>query len=328
MRPWDWGRETVSRRGPGDDLRLLYKVSALYYDQGLTQSEIGDRLTLSRSKVSRLIQQAHDRGIVRITIMPPTGLHLDLEHQLERRFQLREAVVVDVPDPISWAGVGRQIGVAAAEYFQRTLRDGDVIGVSWGVMLNAMVEAMHPQQTQNVTVVQILGRLGYHEEDTHSSDLCRRMARLLGAKCVPLPAPCIADTEQVRQAILSDSHVQKVMDLIPRLDTVCVSAHVPEHTFAIIRDSSAMTQAEIDDLMDRNVAGDIVLHFFDAQGQPIGCQLDRRVIGISLDQLKQVGRVIGVSGGPDKVVSLRAALVGGYITVLITDQYTASALLQ
>ena len=78
------------------DLRLLSKVGKLYYEQGLTQQIIAERLHLSRPKVSRLLQQAVDVGIVQIMVLSPPGIHAGLEQQLEERFGLQEAVIVEV----------------------------------------------------------------------------------------------------------------------------------------------------------------------------------------------------------------------------------------
>ena len=43
-------------------LRLMTKVARLYYEQGLRQAEIADRLDLSQSRVSRLLKQAEKEG--------------------------------------------------------------------------------------------------------------------------------------------------------------------------------------------------------------------------------------------------------------------------
>jgi len=56
--------------------------------------------------------------------------------------------------------------------------------------------------------------------------------------------------------------------------------------------------------------------------------LHDRTIGLDLNQLRKVKRVIGVTGGPDKVESIRAALKGKLINVLITDDNTGKALLE
>ena len=75
--------------------RLLIKVARLYYQEDMTQSQIAKRLCLSRQKVQRLLSQARDEGIVRITIKPIMGTNSDSENRLERRFGIREAVVVE-----------------------------------------------------------------------------------------------------------------------------------------------------------------------------------------------------------------------------------------
>ena len=56
--------------------------------------------------------------------------------------------------------------------------------------------------------------------------------------------------------------------------------------------------------------------------------LNDRVIGIELEQLRRAPRSIAVAGGPGKTEAIRAALVGGWISCLITDTYTAERLLE
>ena len=80
---------------PLDEQRLLVKVSKMYYEAGLSQDDIILRLNLSRSKISRLLQQARDEGIVQITVVTPKHLFSDLENRLEKQFGLHEALVVE-----------------------------------------------------------------------------------------------------------------------------------------------------------------------------------------------------------------------------------------
>jgi DNA-binding transcriptional regulator LsrR (DeoR family) len=51
------------------------------------------------------------------------------------------------------------------------------------------------------------------------------------------------------------------------------------------------------------------------------------MLGISATTLKKVPRRIGVAGGIRKLDAIRAALLGGWINVLITDSQIAAALL-
>jgi DNA-binding transcriptional regulator LsrR (DeoR family) len=69
------------------------------------------------------------------------------------------------------------------------------------------------------------------------------------------------------------------------------------------------------------------MRFFDHSGTPVHGPLDDRVIGVTLEELKQTPRVIGVAGGERKVDAIRACLTGGLINVLITDKFTADRLL-
>ena len=65
-----------------DRERLLVKVSRFYYEHELTQSQISERLRLSRQKVQRLLKEAHQAGIVQITIRPVIGAFPELERKI------------------------------------------------------------------------------------------------------------------------------------------------------------------------------------------------------------------------------------------------------
>ncbi|HEY63533.1 MAG TPA: sugar-binding transcriptional regulator [Caldilineae bacterium] len=319
----------MPRRGQRQrrDVRLLSKVSKLYYEQFLTQQQIADKLHLSRPKVSRLLKQARDEGIVQITVRSPSGIYPDLEYQLEQKFGLREVVITETPDPTSQEITTREVGIAAAEYLQRMLRDGDVIGVTWGTTLHSMVAALQPLALRDVHVVQLLGGLGPPESEVHATELCRRLARLLGAGLTLLPAPGIVDSLQAKEAILSDSHVQRAFEMIDRVNVAFVGIGSPTPTSVVMRDGSILTQEELQELRRRGAVGDIALRFINAEGEPIRSDLDNRVIGITLDQLKRIKCVVGVAGGPEKEAVIRGALLGGYLKVLVTDHITAMRLL-
>ncbi len=125
-----------------DEIRLIAKVARLYYESGLKQPEIAQRLQLSQPKVSRLLKQAIDRDIVRISVRVPVGVQAELEEALESEYGLLEAVVVET-SASDEAQLMRDLGQAAAYHLETTIRPGDVIGISsWSATLLAMVNAM------------------------------------------------------------------------------------------------------------------------------------------------------------------------------------------
>jgi DNA-binding transcriptional regulator LsrR (DeoR family) len=309
-----------------EEIRLLTKVSKLYYEEGMRQDEIVTRLNLSRSKVSRLLQQARDEGIVRITVLEPTGIYTDLETDLEKCFRLQEAVVVEAHQPDSQAVVSREIGVAAARYLARTIQPEDTIGISWGSTLNEMVEELEPMNLPGVQVVQIIGGLGRPESEMHATDLCRRMARRLNCQMTLLPAPGIVKDQNTRVAFLSDNHVQHAVSLFSQVRVVFVGIGAPASDSVVMRDGSIIQAAEMETLLENGAVGDIALRYFDAYGQPVISELDQRVIGIELGELSRVERVVGVTGGPQKIAAILGALRGHLIDVLITDHVSAARL--
>jgi len=310
-----------------DERRLMVKVSKLYYEDNLNQDEILEKLHLSRSKVSRLLQRARDEGIVQITVITPDGILSDLEAKLEARFRLQEVVVVEVRPSDSQSVISRELGITAASYLARTLRDNDVIGISWGNTLHHMVSALQPMETQGVQVAQIIGGLGPPEAEAHATDLCRRLARTLGSRLTLLSAPGIVDNLRTKEAFLSDIHIQRALSLFPKLDVAFVGIGAPTPDSVMMQDGSIITQQELEALLARGAVGDIALRFFDNYGQAIQTDVDERVIGINLDQLAQVKRVVGVAGGPEKKEAILGALRGGLVDVLITDSITAQSLL-
>ncbi|HEX9013650.1 MAG TPA: sugar-binding transcriptional regulator [Anaerolineaceae bacterium] len=313
---------------PNEELRLLSKVSKLYYDEGMTQDEIVEKLQLSRSKISRLLRQAREEGVVQISVVSPPGVFPELELQLERRYGLQEVIVVDVRQPDNQAAVTRDLGNAAAGFLRRVVRSGDVIGISWGNTMRCMVDAMHFYPVPNSQVVQIIGGLGRPESEVHATELCRRLARSLNSRLVLLPAPGIVDSQQIKEIMLSDSHVQSALNMFARLTLALVGIGSPAPGALMMHDGSIVTPEEMEGLVQKGAVGDIALRFFDIQGRAVHSNVDDRVIGITLDELSQVERVVGVAGGPEKDSVLLGALQGKLINTLITDAAAAQRLLE
>jgi len=310
------------------DYRLLLKVSKLYYEQSLTQSQISKKLSLSRPKVSRLLKQAEDVGIIKHQIIPMGGVHTDLETALEEKFSLVEAVVVEVSETGSQIAASREVGAAAADYFSRVVSDPSLIGISWGTTLRAMVDNLHNQDCNGSEVVQLIGGLGSPESEAHATYILRKIVSQLGCKLSILNVPGIVDTTSVKQAVLSDSHVKEVFRLFPKIDIAFVGIGAPTPDSVVMRDGNILTEDELSSVLEKGAVGDICLRFFDAAGDPVTADFESRIIGISLDELKKIPRVVGVTGGPHKQESLLGALRGDLVNVIVTDNLTAKKVLE
>jgi len=296
---------------------LLYKIAKAYYEDGLTQSQIGARLGLSRIKVSRLLHEARQTRVVQITITPPPHSYADLERELAAAYGLDDVVLVSPPSS-SHADLLAALGQAAAQYLARCLDESDVLDVSWGTTLRAVVDAMTPMNMPRLRVVQMLGGLGNVEAEVLGGDLVLRMAQVLGAKPFLLPSPGIVPSKVVRDALVEDVIIARTLDLACHATVALVGIGSPTPDSVVIQ-SGILTTGELDELYAVGAVGDIVMRFVDSEGRAVQHPIHQRIVGLDINQIRRVPRVIGVAGGQTKFPVIRAALRGKIISVLITD---------
>jgi len=310
-----------------DELRLISKVARMYYTQGLKQSEVVDRLGIHQSTVSRLLKRAEREGIVRVSVLPPPGIHSDVEEALESQYQLNEALVVDCLEDEEQ--IAQDLGAAAAFYFESSIERGTVVGISsWSATLLAMVKAMHPtNRGASSSVVQILGGVGDPSTQINATQLTQRLAGAIGGRPVLLPAPGVVGSAKARDILLQDQFVKDALSLFNVLDVALVGIGAVDPSRGLASSGNSFSPQELKTLKASGAVGDICLRFFDSHGRPIKTPLNQRVIGIDLPGLKKCKRVVGVAGGERKRSAILGALRGQWINVLITDRNTAEFLM-
>ncbi len=216
-----------------ENLRIALKAAQLYYENDLTQDEIAQKLRLSRPKVSRMLQEARDAGLVKITVAALPGSRTDLERHLEQRYNLLDVLVVEVSQSDSYAQTARELGVAAAGYFRRILQDGDTIGLTWGLTLASMVDNLTPEKKRQVRVTQLVGGLGEPDSEAHATDLVGRLAMMLEANLQLIPAPGIVKTVELAQLLRSEPYVAQVLEQISQVNLAFVGIGALNHEFVI-----------------------------------------------------------------------------------------------
>lgn len=311
-----------------EETRLMTKVAYLYYHQGHKQSLIAEQLDLSQATVSRLLKRAESAGIVRISVNTPAGVYTQLENDLCSQYGLKAAVVVHC-DEENDELIIHHIGSAAAYYVETTISKGEVVGLSsWSSALLAMVNAMHPlAKPTGAKVVQILGGVGNPSAEVYASRITERFASLVVGDAVHLPAPGVVSSGEMRSELLKDQFVKEAVTLFDQVTLALVGIGSVEPSKLLASSGNVFSEKELDVLRDAGAVGDICLRFFDGGGDPSTIALDSRVIGITLEQLRATKRAVGVAGGLRKTEAIRGAIQGGWINVLITDQRTATRLI-
>ncbi|NYD67516.1 sugar-binding transcriptional regulator [Agromyces atrinae] len=311
-------------------VRLLTKVARMYHERGIRQAEIAVALNISQAKVSRLLKRAAALGIVRTTVTVAPGVYADLEEALEQRFGLMEAVVVDIDTDADDRETMSALGAGAASYVEASLSGSDRIGISsWSQTLLAMVERLRPLSVRGATeVVQLLGGIGAQEVQNQAQRLLGDLARLLGAEPVYVQAPGIVADRQVRDGLLRDSSMTEVTRRWQELTMALVGIGTIEPSDALAGSGNAFSAADRERLIADGAVGNVCHHYFDATGTSVAADLDSRTISIPVDEFLAIPRRIGVAGGASKHRTVRAAVTGGWVNVLVTDLRTAEALLE
>jgi deoxyribonucleoside regulator len=322
--------------------RLLVKVAQLYHLQGLNQDQIARQVGVSRSKVSRMVKEARERGLVEINIHYPGRFSLDLERRLEAELGLREAVVVNTGG-VAGPQVNSSVAGAAADYVLRVLQPGDMLGVSGGETVALTAQVMPATSVGNVSVVQLGTAVAYLGDRAaySSGEVAREVAQKLGSmdRLMLIPIPSLLDNESIRDALLRDTGVQRAMACLAGCTVAVVGVGMVADAARVSispdgvggparrRQVLPVTDAEVAEVQRAGAVGEICSKFFDAAGEPCVTSLDRRMVALDLKQLRAVPLVVGVACGEQKAAAILAAARGGYIKSLVTDDVTAAAVL-
>ncbi len=312
-----------------EQLRMITKVARLYYNRGMRQREIADRLGVSQARISRLLKAAEEAQVVQTIVVVPEGLHAELEESLESRFGLQEVHIVDVVDDDE-AELARDLGSAVASVLQVLPLDAQTIGfTSWSRALRAMAAAMpRLHHSAATTVVEMLGDVGPSPIQHEATQATQRLSSATGATPMFLRIPGVVSSASVRDAIIShDLSAQLALNALDDLDIALVGIGNCDIVPPLVAGDNFFSEEQFAFAKSKGAVGQVNLRFIDADGRPVAAELDELVIGVTLEQLRSTPRRVGVAGGPSKYDAIHAALVGGWVDSLITDADTAKTLL-
>ena len=77
-----------------NDISKLLKVAELYYLDRMNQNDIAKIIGVSRPSISRMLEEAREKQIVKISIEAPFERNNTLMMQLKEKFDLLEVIVV------------------------------------------------------------------------------------------------------------------------------------------------------------------------------------------------------------------------------------------
>lgn len=307
-------------------MRQMHAVLVRHFIEGRKQAEIAEAMNLSTSKVNRIIAQARRSGMVKISIETPFQRLMEIEQALAASGLVREAIVSPTVSDNDGTRLA-QVGQAAAAHLAETLRDGDILGISGGKAVAAVVDALSVERALDVQVVPLTGGVQgkFH---TDVNNLASRLAERLGGRSLQLHAPLFAERADQREMLMNLGAVKEVMDL-GRRATVCLvgigSITTPGSSYFDLHPLSAPDRAMLPGM---GVMAEFLGHLVHDRGQVANFALNQRLVALRPDEIRRCDKVIAVAAGEDKVGPVRSVLRGGYVSVLVTDEDTATTILK
>jgi DNA-binding transcriptional regulator LsrR (DeoR family) len=306
-------------------IETLLQVARMYYLDDLSQEEIADRVAFSRSTVSRMLEEARTRHIVRFSIGHPMEREADLERRIVERFGLED---VHVASPAAGVDAGLAVAMTGARLVIAVCKRATILAVSEGLTIASVVEQLAPCAFRDLVVVQMLGALSVGNPTADGPSVVRRTSEKLGGTYRLLPAPLLVGSRGLARALRKEESVATALALASHADVALIGiggVDAPGMSGRIFQ--SWLTEAERAHVHHLGAVGHISGHHFDAQGRHIVTPFCDRVMAVDLDQIHSVSTVICVAYGPAKVAGIRGALRGGLLDILVTDARTAAAVL-
>jgi DNA-binding transcriptional regulator LsrR (DeoR family) len=299
-----------------DPRRLILRVCQLFYRDDLSHVEIGKRLGLSRFQVARLVRRGVEEGYVVIKLLEPTSWHSEVERELEVRYGLAMAIVVD-DDGQGVAEIRRRVADAAGRLLVEIARDGMALGISLGQTMQDLVDQLPDRIPRTTDVVQLIG----------GTPLAVDLATRFGTQPSVMYAPALVGGAEVRGSLLGDATIHATFERFRDLAVAFVGiGSITEPDASRLVYGGALDADEVQRLRERGAVGDVLAYLFDAEGNVVESGLEDRILAIGLDDLLRIPRRVGVAAGIEKATAIGGALRGGFVNTLVTDSSVARKL--
>lgn len=300
------------------------RAAWLAYIAGRKQDEIANIMGISRQSAQRLVAQAMSAGLVKVRIDHPIARCMELAERLRDHYGLQDAQVV--PSLESPAASGLAVAHATGDTLENWLLRPEplIVGLGTGRTLRAAVEHLPHVACDQHRVVSLTGNIT-PDGSTAYYNVLFTITDKVSAQTFPMPMPVVAASAAERDALLGQKTLATTRDLAERTDVRFMGVGSLGET-APLRLDGFITAEEQARLLAKGAVGEMIGFVFDAAGELLDDAVNDRVSSAALRTPPDVPTYASANG-PDKVTAIRAALRGRLVNGLVTDEDTASALL-
>ena len=304
--------------------RLRARAVWLYHVEGCTQGDIAAQLGINRIMVVRLLADARRRNEVRITIATNLTDLVQTERAIEARFGIKRVILAPFTDPEG--DPVRVIAAAAGAFISGEMKSGMTVGVGWGRTLYNTLAFIEGATLDDFRVVSLLGGIAAARR-FNPAEFAWQFTELFQGEGFLIPAPAVVDSPETKHALLERCGLASIFEMADNLDMALLSVGGITTLTTSYR-TGYLSEADRRSLIEAGAIGDVLYNFIDEAGAVVDHEVNARVISANLSRLRRTPERVLVSGGPDKLLALKAAIQIIAPTVLVTDEQSANRLLQ
>jgi DNA-binding transcriptional regulator LsrR (DeoR family) len=307
-----------------DNIRMTIKVCQLYYEDDLSQKEISAQLGISRPQISRMLTNAKANNIVSFKINNPYIDETRFEHLLIEKYHLKDALVVNTDGANGTARL-EEFGKVAASCLDAYISDDNRVGVMSGKTISSVVLSIKHFERRGLEFIPLVGGIGSAGANFHANVIAQRLAECSGGSCSILNAPVIVQSEDACNILKNEPEIAEVLKKGNTCDVAIVGiGQINERSTTV--QAGALSNTDIENLKAAGAVASVCTSYIDSEGRLVETELNKRSIGQTLDNLKN-SKTIAFAIGNSKSEAIKAALLGGYIDIFITDLETARSII-
>lgn len=288
---------------------------------GMTQDEIAQQLGVSRPGVQRLLALARQEGLVKVHIDHPIASCMSLAGAIRERFGLDYCDVVPAEAGAA-EGAANYLAVAGAERVARLVERVEPLTLSLGTgrAVRATVEALSRIDRPQHRFVSLVGNVA-RDGSSNRYDGVMVAADKTGGERFLLPAPVVASSVEEKQAMQAQRLFQAIFQVARESEAAFIGVGQIDRQATLFQDQF-ISETELDELLGMHAVGELLGWPLDSHGNVVDCSITRRVTSLPLEMFRDQP-LVGLAGGKDKAPAILAALRGGWLKGLVTDQVAA-----
>lgn len=297
------------------------RAAWLSYVGGRTQDEIASQLGVSRPGVQRLLALARQEGLVKVRIDHPLSSCMVMSDAILQRFGLEFCDVVPA-DPNATENSAHYLAIAGAERLFRYLDRSEPLTLSLGSgrSVRAMAEALSRIDRPRHRFVSLVGNVA-RDGSSNRYDGVMVLADKTGGERFLLPAPVVAGSVEEKEAMLGQPLFQAISDVAKQAEAAFIGVGRIDRQATLFQDHF-ISESELKDLLAREAVGELLGWPLNQHGEVIDCSVTRRITSLPLGMFRDQS-LVALAGGHSKGPAILAALRGGWLKGLVTDESAA-----